>query len=607
MPSQTLKGEAPQATKSDREIPYRERIEQNCMILTESQGIQPLVIEPQQHRILDAIEASEARTGFVRLVILKPRRMRCTTIIQARNFDVGSHSPTPGQCYILTNDQRVKFECFDMMDRYRNNWVSGDIEAINKRRPSELKLENDYQFTFDILNDYAGSSSTLMLVHATEVAKARGAKSAMDSVMPAAKYAGVIEESTANGQLGDGQYFFDQWTLAASGNSEWMGLFMGWQDHPHYHIEQEDRRFNRLMYPEEDTWNKGFLAEEQGLMKAYGLSVEQLAWRRYTIQTECGGDVDFFRQDYPSDPSEAFLKVEGMRVFDMDKCRVARLAAIESNKQTPPAIGRLEWNVKPILDLRGFCQNREALEVGFVEDPQGSLRVWEFPSKRMDSVDNGYAGASDIAKGVEGGDSNDATILNRWGSNISASWHELSSATMFGDSLAKLAMWYNCQIAVELDGVGDATITRMLQLVGGDYVWAKHKRSPGQIVTETDFGKWGWKAMNRHDAVTALIDVVLRKGWEDHDEEAWTEIMNVTREASGAPKLNGMDRTASRCILAHLDRMLPPAYIPPEPVIDYHDYDASVDESQAPPAADPRTYGMREHSGPVDHRTHGLR
>jgi len=277
--------------------------------------------------------------------------------------------------------------------------------------------------------------------------------------------------------------------------------------------------------------------------------------------------------------------------------------------------------------LHGVCENRQALRVRFVDSPTGALRVWWPPehvirgtplpdtgvateeqmrrgwSTEALSIDHHYAGAADIAKGVEGGDSNSAVILDRYYRRVVAEWHELCASVVFGEYLSMLALWYNAEIAVEMDGVGQEAITKMLQLVGGEYVWAYHKQTPGVQVAETEYGRWGWKAMDRRAAVTALEQVVLEGGWLDPSVEAWAEIMGIVRNASGFPLISGRDRTAARCILAHLDRMMPPAVGRSAERLMPPDYRMPVDDE---PKMDWRTAGLPQgHSG--DWRTAGLR
>ncbi len=40
-------------------------------------------------------------------------------------------------------------------------------------------------------------------------------------------------------------------------------------------------------------------AEEEDMIKLYGLNFSQIKWRRWCIANNCGGDVELFKQEYP--------------------------------------------------------------------------------------------------------------------------------------------------------------------------------------------------------------------------------------------------------------------------------------------------------------------
>ena len=63
--------------------------------------------------------------------------------------------------------------------------------------------------------------------------------------------------------------------------------------------------------PPGTKWTK----EELELKERHKLDDEQLSWRRWCIKNNCGGDEKIFRQEYPSNPDEAFI-VSGESVFD---------------------------------------------------------------------------------------------------------------------------------------------------------------------------------------------------------------------------------------------------------------------------------------------------
>src|SRR5262249_6795200 len=84
-------------------------------------------------------------------------------------------------------------------------------------------------------------------------------------------------ESTANGKVGDGEMFYDEWNRAAEGESDWLPIFLAWHDFPEYFMPG-------LKVEDWDT-------EEKELVKRFKVNQGQLAWRRRKIANDLKGDV----------------------------------------------------------------------------------------------------------------------------------------------------------------------------------------------------------------------------------------------------------------------------------------------------------------------------
>ena len=68
-------------------------------------------------------------------------------------------------------------------------------------------------------------------------------------------------------------------------------------------------------------------------------------WRRYTIRNDCNNDLQFFKQEYPSTPTEAFLTT-GMKVFDGELIS-QYMQNITSNKIEPKRGELVEQTIVP--------------------------------------------------------------------------------------------------------------------------------------------------------------------------------------------------------------------------------------------------------------------
>lgn len=154
----------------------------------------------------------------------------------------------------------------------------------------------------------------------------------------------IIIESTANGY----DDFKQMWDDAVAGKSEFEAVFCAWWEQDEYR-----KKYN------------GFelTTEERELKALYNLDNEQLAWRRWCIQNNCRGDINQFKQEYPSCPDEAFL-ASGNCVFDKDKI----LARIEELKDKRP------------LKIGSFLYDYDGLKITnirFQEDKNGIIKIYK--------------------------------------------------------------------------------------------------------------------------------------------------------------------------------------------------------------------------------------
>jgi hypothetical protein len=119
-----------------------------------------------------------------------------------------------------------------------------------------------------------------------------------------------VMESTAKGF----NHFFDLWDNAVRGAADpetgvvWTPLFYGWQDNPYnalpFQSDLARDRFERTIGDEDG----GGDPEEVLLAEEFGVTLEQLNWRRAIINgPECQGKVEVFHQEHPSTPEQAFI------------------------------------------------------------------------------------------------------------------------------------------------------------------------------------------------------------------------------------------------------------------------------------------------------------
>lgn len=177
-------------------------------------------------------------------------------------------------------------------------------------------------------NKAVGRSSTLQYFHGSEVAywpnAAQHAKGILQAV-PDEDDTEIILESTANGI---GNYFYQQWLKAESGESEFQAIFVPW------YWQEEYRKFGLGLQR---------TPEEEKLVELYGLDNEQLAFRRAKI-TELSADgtdgIVSFRQEYPMTAQEAFQVSGGQSLIRPE-------LVLQARRNKVLAIGSLIVGVDP--------------------------------------------------------------------------------------------------------------------------------------------------------------------------------------------------------------------------------------------------------------------
>lgn len=266
-------------------------------IRTKSKSIEPLIFNKAQNYVHEKIEHQKLITGKVRAIILKGRQQGISTYVGGRYYHITTHS-FGTQAFILTHALDATNNLFKMSQRYHENCptiVRPEATTNNSKELIFGGLDSGYKVG-TAENKAVGRSSTIQLFHGSEVAfwanAADHAKGILQAV-PSEPGTEVIFESTANGV---GNYFHQQWQLAEAGLSDFIAIFVPW--------------FWQTEY-QRDPGIEFYLTEkEEELIELYGLSLAQLAWRRYKIvELSVGGDDGElgFMQEYPNTAVEAFM------------------------------------------------------------------------------------------------------------------------------------------------------------------------------------------------------------------------------------------------------------------------------------------------------------
>jgi hypothetical protein len=285
---------------SERELAIRRRLKDElehyaakCLRIRPDLGggAVPFVFNRSQQILHARLEEQRARTGRVRALVLKGRKMGISTYVGARYFHKVTHRRGI-RVYILTHQQEATDTLFGMVERYYENLpglVKPELGMSNAKALAFPRLDSDY--TVGTAGTKAtGRSQTIQLFHGSEVAFWPHAPTHFAGVVQAVTKGDdteIILESTANGM---GDEFHQRWQQAEAGKGEYIAVFLPWF---------WDERYRRKPEP-------GFVLddEEQDYADAHGLDLEQMAWRRFAIAEL--RDPLLFKQEYPATAQEAF-------------------------------------------------------------------------------------------------------------------------------------------------------------------------------------------------------------------------------------------------------------------------------------------------------------
>jgi hypothetical protein len=225
-------------------------------------------------------------------------------------------------------------------------------------------------------------------------------------------------------------------------------------------------------------------------------------------------------QEYPDNPEDAFLK-SGRPVFSLEVLR----------------------KIEPVPPIkRGFLEKYR--QWAFVEQDEGPLRLWSFPTK-----EGRYVIGADPAQGMEHGDYSSAHVINARDGEVCAHWHGRIDPDLMGSEvLAPLGRWYgDALIGVESNNHG---LTTLKALQRTHYHPLYMQRSPRyKRSIPTDILGWRTSSITKPIAMDEL-NKALRDGtvklWDaDTIAELRTYVRNDANKMSGSPF---DDRTVSLAI-----------------------------------------------------------
>ena len=361
-------------------------------------------------------------------------------------------------------------------------------------------------------NQQAGRSGTYQVLIITEVAYlaqegVANADDVLDGLLKCVPFEPdtlIIEESTANGAAGR---FYESYQTSITleefkaGKNGRVRVFAAWHEFDDSRMDPSGEGI-----ASEDDLTK----DEQELAEKWKLDLHQVAWMRWALREECGGDWDRFLQDYPFDAESAFLK-SGRGRFSVEGLRYQR----EVSTRCPREFGHFEYNERADRVTWQRTTEREARAVR-----------WEHPRP-----DRRYLIAVDTMTGASqtGGDDPDshAVFAIRAGYFQSGRWVEpavvarnmlVPDGVRFGcywdidvleEEVWRMARYYQALIVPEMNM--DRGLVELLKLRGDVDIYQREMFNRREQVKTTALG-WMTDKNTRAMAIEKLAEVIREAG-----------------------------------------------------------------------------------------------
>lgn len=513
--------------------------------------IDPFVLNVPQ-RVLSDIFYRIKKSRLLRVIILKGRRMGVSTFVSGRFYQKTSFFPNRYAMQITHEPQATDF-LFRMVKRFYNyspQQIRPEIVANNSKllefnNKSGTGLNSGFRVATSGKDDI-GSGQLIHYLHASEFSKwdTNNTETLLTAVLQCIPKDGsvdteVIYESTAKGM---GGAFYDKF---------WNARYRYWvskldSDGKPLVIESLNEEANEtnietsVFLPwfcyEKNRLNIPFgfvlTKEERDLKELYGLDLEQIYWRRFTIANECRGDIRLFCQEHPSTPLEAFLST-GEPIFDNVKLDACIKSAKPTHSRYECSISNKQWNY----------------------DVAGRLKVWKEPAPYKY-----YIIGADVAEGIKGGDFSVAMVIDHVSGEQVAEWVGRIDPDEFAMVLIALGRRYNdALLAIERNNHGLTTVT-----------WVVNDRYPNIYVEKVPEPpgpprkRFGWLTNNQ--TRPAMLDNLIREFREGSDgirsADLYKEMMFFKRQDNGKMESDSGkhdDRVMAFCIAKYVRQLvLPP-------------------------------------------------
>ena len=541
-----------------RRLDHLRKLMRFVSIRSKSMDVIPLDLDSDfawaQKQVIEEVIRQYNAGKPVRIIIDKARQLGLSTVSAAAIFNWILMFPG-ASALIIAHDTETTQSLFEKIQDAWEWWPFKGLLHLRHASARRLTVEETGS-TVRIAtarNVKSGRGRTIQAMHLSEMSLWDDPETLMTGLsktVPNQHGTIVIIECTANGV---GNLYWQMWTDAVAGESDYVPLFFPWWQHPEYVAA-----VTNLTYTDLDEY-------ERWLVDELGLSFERIEWRRWAIKNECHGDPQDFQQEYPATAAESFLK-KGRNVF-------------------PPL--DLQACYEPRKGVRGYLI-REGFDLTFRKDPLGELTVFVWPDPDKERGD--YQVACDPSRTVTG-DPACIQVLNRRTYEQVAVWHGHCDPVTIADRIIELGRYYDdAEVCSEIEGPGYGTIAALIAK-GYPRIWQhrwadKHQGKVGQnFGWSTNYQRKNWMVGQTtkllHDRTLTIHDPLTYEQLQAYS------VISVFGEM-GPPTKDGCDDAVMafcQVVITAITEPVPDAYVTPAHGIRRREPQPTADIGGMPPWA----------------------
>ena len=380
---------------------------------------------------------------------VKPRQVGLSTLCMCYIIAMMEEYPGFSAIWVSQDDAnariiRAKWDI--ILDAVMDSPLSTISNTTKRRRnDSEFSLNNGSSVKFTFAGDTesdaksTGRGDTIHFAVFTESAYWSHAREAYNAIIPGMEHSNpsIVWDSTPNGTVGDGAFFYGRVQSVLSGELDGTVHFWPWHMETRYAIE---------LNPGEEERIRATLSEaERFLIEESGLNLSQIKWRRKKISDL--GSIEKFCETYPETMEDAFQS-PGKSVFRTDVLSRAR-------RHINAGLNKPYIDMEKALSEAGLLMDGMDILTECHDDPRRKYQA-RFYVDPKDTIRAPFEIGVDTSSGEPGCDPSGIHIMDRNAKTVGVVSGPLTPY-MIANTITRIVLLYGlnlCNITIEDQSTG---------------------------------------------------------------------------------------------------------------------------------------------------------